>query len=439
MEAHSNNKIQEYLNAVDDQIKIAEGFKNSEKKFSDTYDHEGNQYVNLVLEGGAVLGLAHIGYTYILEKAGIRFWRLAGTSAGAINAVLLAAIGEKADAKSEKMLELFANKDFVEFVDGPSWLPDILKRAASNSGYILNLIIFYIGIFALTISNLIFLSIYHTPIYAKFVYFLLIVSLILILIIFSVWLLFKRLNWGINPGNEFYNWMNERLKDNKAGTTKELQNTAFQKADEFGLIFPVNEDVSFANADLNMITTDLTNKKKVTLPLESGNYGWNSDSQVADFVRCSMSIPFFFSPFIRHHNDKDTYFVDGGALSNFPINIFHNPKVKTPRLPVFGVMLDSLNVNEKSFSLINYLLDLIGTLKSYGDREFLDKNKFYEKHSIKVVNTSKFNSLNFSMSEDEKIKLFALGAKAAVEFLERFDWTQYKLDREANYSKYHKI
>lgn len=438
METHSNSKIQKYLNAVGDQIKIAEGFKNGKKKFSDTYDHVGNQYVNLVLEGGAVLGLAHIGYTYILEKAGIRFWRLAGTSAGAINAVLLAAIGKKSDEKSEKMLELFANKDFVEFVDGPKWLPNILKRAASNTGYIMSLIIFYIGIFTLTLTNLIFLSIYHTTIYAKFVYSLLAVSFVLILIICSVWLLFKRLNWGINPGNEFHNWIDKTLQEKQSDTLNKLKNIAFRSADEFGLKYTYDADAPFANSDLNMITTDLTNRKKVNLPLNSTDYGWNGNSKVADFVRCSMSIPFFFSPFIRRHNDKDTYFVDGGALSNFPINIFHNPKVKTPRLPVFGVMLDSLNVNEKSFSLINYLLDLIGTLKSYGDREFLDKNKFYEKHSIKVVNTSRFNSLNFSMSEDEKIKLFALGAKSAVEFLESFDWGQYKLDREANYSKYHK-
>ena len=33
-------------------------------------------------------------------------------------------------------------------------------------------------------------------------------------------------------------------------------------------------------------------------------------------------------------------FVDGGMLSNFPINLFYNPKVITPRLPSFGIDLD---------------------------------------------------------------------------------------------------
>ena len=35
-------------------------------------------------EGGGVWGIALLGYTYILEKMGIRFFSLAGTSAGAI-------------------------------------------------------------------------------------------------------------------------------------------------------------------------------------------------------------------------------------------------------------------------------------------------------------------------------------------------------------------
>ncbi len=65
---------------------------------SDVYDDDGNQYVNLVQKGGGVLGVALVGYTYILEKMGIRFVRLAGTSAGAINTALMTVIGEKKDA-----------------------------------------------------------------------------------------------------------------------------------------------------------------------------------------------------------------------------------------------------------------------------------------------------------------------------------------------------
>jgi NTE family protein len=43
------------------------------KSFSDVTDNEGHQYVNLIQEGGGVWGIALVGYTYVLEMAGIRF------------------------------------------------------------------------------------------------------------------------------------------------------------------------------------------------------------------------------------------------------------------------------------------------------------------------------------------------------------------------------
>lgn len=52
------------------------------KEFSDILDAEGNQYVDLVMEGGGMLGIALVGYTYVLEQAGIRFLGVGGTSAG---------------------------------------------------------------------------------------------------------------------------------------------------------------------------------------------------------------------------------------------------------------------------------------------------------------------------------------------------------------------
>ncbi|MFD2939631.1 patatin-like phospholipase family protein [Flavobacterium notoginsengisoli] len=60
------------------------------KKISDITDNNNYQYVDLVQEGGGVLGIALIGYVYVLEKMGIRFLSLAGTSAGSINTMLMA-------------------------------------------------------------------------------------------------------------------------------------------------------------------------------------------------------------------------------------------------------------------------------------------------------------------------------------------------------------
>jgi len=80
--------IQEAMSSVKEKIKRDALDK---KIYSDAIDEAGNQYVDIVMEGGGVLGVALIGYLYTLEEAGIRFGSIGGTSAGSIAAMLLAA------------------------------------------------------------------------------------------------------------------------------------------------------------------------------------------------------------------------------------------------------------------------------------------------------------------------------------------------------------
>ncbi|TRX58710.1 hypothetical protein FNH22_12595 [Fulvivirga sp. M361] len=67
--------MEKFLNAP--QLKLfrdkAQEIKASGKRFSDVEDAAGHQFVDLVQEGGGVLGIALAGYTYILESTGIRF------------------------------------------------------------------------------------------------------------------------------------------------------------------------------------------------------------------------------------------------------------------------------------------------------------------------------------------------------------------------------
>ena len=102
---------------------------------SDVTDEEGHQYVHLVQKGGGVLGIALIGYIYILEKMGIRFLRLAGTSAGAINTALMTAIGDKKDEKSTHILEVLSNLDFFCLVDGRPVVRRIIKKFISHHNF----------------------------------------------------------------------------------------------------------------------------------------------------------------------------------------------------------------------------------------------------------------------------------------------------------------
>ncbi|MBT8273081.1 MAG: patatin-like phospholipase family protein, partial [Bacteroidia bacterium] len=84
--------------------------------------------VDLVQQGGGMYGIALLGYTYIMEKIGIRFYSHGGTSAGAINASFLAAINSdvyeqkspfdnsRFATKSEVLTHIIANTDFSKFM-----------------------------------------------------------------------------------------------------------------------------------------------------------------------------------------------------------------------------------------------------------------------------------------------------------------------------------
>src|ERR1044071_6636874 len=102
---------------------------------SDTLDGEGNQYVNLVQKGGGVLGIALVGYTYILEEMGIRFLRMAGTSAGAINTALMAVIGNKEDPKSTRVLDIICQLNFFNLVGGHPIVRWIIKNFITNQDF----------------------------------------------------------------------------------------------------------------------------------------------------------------------------------------------------------------------------------------------------------------------------------------------------------------
>lgn len=86
------------------------------------------QRVDLVFKGGGVKGVALVGALAVLEERGFVPQNLAGTSAGAIVAVLHAA-GYTAD----ELHELLADLDFEHFLDG-AWedrLPGLLGKGLS--------------------------------------------------------------------------------------------------------------------------------------------------------------------------------------------------------------------------------------------------------------------------------------------------------------------
>ncbi len=194
---------------------------------SDVTDSAGHQYVDLVQEGGGVLGVALVGYTYVLEKMGIRFFSLAGTSAGSINAMLLASTGNKEDEKVEKIVEDILSLDFFSLVDGKESNWKFTKKVKALVQKLLLKKNFFKRIIAIVKWSLIVLLIltigcfivnFFAPGIAKWIGLAAgVVLLLLIAGIISVRNKFKAFSkngYGLNEGKVFHQWINKVISSN---------------------------------------------------------------------------------------------------------------------------------------------------------------------------------------------------------------------------------
>ena len=433
---------------------------------SDVLDGNNHQYVNLVQKGGGVLGVALVGYTYILEKMGIRFIRLAGTSAGAINTALMTVVGTKEEAKSTRVLDAICKLDFFSLVDGNPAARWIIKRFISHKNFMYNLkrwLISIIFIFSfLIIGDIVSLACRDTiPSLSVLAIIFLIMTAVFILLlctlIYYISSLLKQLKnagIGINPGNVFYDWIKKQLSANNVNTVTDLNNKAAAPIQGLHLRVPNPEELNGLKGDVTFIASELVTENKIQFPEMWSLFRNNIDElQPAGFVRASMSIPVFFESYfindIPCKSEKikkewmDRFgeadppstarFVDGGILSNFPINLFYNPKVLVPRLPSFGIDLDDTVPDNKtkhaeSWSLLGYCRRMFNTIRDYYDKDFLLKNKVFKK-GIGTIHLSEYNWLNFFLTPEDKINMFIKGAEAAKEFLINFNWEEYKNNR----------
>ena len=381
------------------------------------------QFVDLVMEGGGTLGIALVGYIYALEQANIRFLGVGGSSVGAIVALLLSCLGKRTEEKGAALGEILSEMDMKSFIDGDLFASALSRLLGSESAGQKKLRIVLLS--ALSSGSVI-----------------------------------KKL--GLNPGDKFLAWLMACL--GKAGV--HTMNDARQVIGYMpeGMTHRVYGD-KFAkpNASLKLVTADLTTSSKIIFPEMAPLYWEDVDTiNPAYFARASMSIPGFFQPMEVHGvaqisdaakkwqelcafsgriPDKVT-FSDGGLLSNFPISLFHQPRV--PNAPTFGARLGSYSrvVNEIS-SLGSYAGNLFNALRHYSDFEFIYQNPDYQR-LIAYIPTTGHNWLNFYMSDKEKLTLFKKGMKAAYDFIEDFAWETYKeirreqLEHEKSLSRFGK-
>lgn len=141
--------------------------------------------------------------------------------------------------------------------------------------------------------------------------------------------------------------------------------------------------------------------KDGTLIFDSKNI--RKETHAAFATRCSMSIPYFFSP--KSVDGVRVY--DGGIRNNFPLKQFME---NYPTKPVIGLYLVP---GDKKGGLI------IGELKNIAiDGEEL---RIVEKNldKIVVIDTRPIKTTEFNLSEDKKNLLILVGRLAALKYIDR--------------------
>lgn len=223
------------------------------------------------------------------------------------------------------------------------------------------------------------------------------------------------LHHGLAHGKAFHDWFRDRIHDKSFGEIEQEGRT------------------------LKLIATDITRREMLVLPTDLQNYRTSKDGRaidpkefrIADAVRMSMSIPYFFQPVELIHAETGvaSTIVDGGVLSNFPVWIF-DVEDHDPIRPTFGFKLvggksvgDGLNKIVRAFGWpVGMGADIFHTTTEAWD-------KYWVFHSTYVrtcaISTGDIGTTEFNLTETQKQGLLESGQGAARKFLDEWDPDKY--------------
>ncbi len=336
---------------------------------------------DLALEGGGVKGIGIVGAVSALAEAGYRFQRVAGTSAGAIAAALVAAISKKGDSMTT-LRGYLDNVTFTQFMPEGK-VHAFLDHHLGQAGEILS----------------------------------------------DADILTRRM--GVYSGDYLFTWLGPIMNKTLGVTT--FEDLKITQVEDPGMSLPENKRYR-----LVVHTSDITRGELVQLPWDYGYYGQDRDTQdVVAAVRASMSIPFFFEPVtfdalaadvsvpgpdgrpIPVHYDAGTVtWVDGGMLRNFPINAFDREDGGPPRWPTIGIKLSSLQTRypatKASSTAYGEGRGCLHTMMNEWDAYSVDAAT--AGRTIFVDNAG-VGTTDFDLTQGQRDELFLNGVTAATSFI----------------------
>ncbi len=225
---------------------------------------------------------------------------------------------------------------------------------------------------------------------------------------------------GVFEGDYLRSWVKGALADLGVHTFGDL------RQDDPDSSMPAEQRYS-----LVVTASDVSRKRFVRLPWDYPLYDMDPDEQeVADAVRASASIPFFFEPVtLRSHGSASqvSTLVDGGVLSNFPIALFDRTDGQPPRWPTFGVRLsmrpDGRASTTEVRGTVSLALSLVETMLEACDAQHID-DPCVQARSV-FVETGGISPVDFGITDEQQEQLLLAGHQAAGDFLSGWDWSRY--------------
>ena len=339
-----------------------------------------------ILEGGGAKGLAHIGALHAVEERNIRFIGIAGTSAGALVAALVAAGYTAPELFDANSLSGVFNVDFIRLLGRRRWqMLQIFRKLLKiwNYHWLIRVLVSLLVLMSL-LGFLLWLP--------KYLLAVLVVTTIALI------LLLNRLlgSLGIFSTHKFEEWLN-----------RQLQQKLFPA--EAGRIVTF-EDLPVS---LQIIATDLTNRKIVVFNREK-----YPQCVVAKAVGASIAIPGVFRP----PEINNMILVDGGVLSNFPAWVFDDDRERQKEIvPTFGFRLTSVpSAVEASAgkwkTLLGYAAAFFKTTL-FGD-SVLEVREIEDLNLIPIRVTA--DTLDFDLNVKDKLALWNAGLVAAGDFFRHY-------------------
>ena len=228
------------------------------------------------------------------------------------------------------------------------------------------------------------------------------------------------LGHGAYAGDWIHRWLTRELAELGVRTFADLRRD--DPGDDPALLTPEHR------YGLVVMATDVTNGRLLRLPWDYPEFGLDPDEQlVADAVRMSLSIPFYFAPCTLRNacTGEEATIVDGGVLSNFAIEIFDRTDGREPRWPTFGVrLLPDLPAGlgdlvpfygVPMFPAVRLLEQVVATALVGRDQTHLDRPGVRER--TMTVDTKGTAITEFGIGPVERADLIARGAETAREFL----------------------